>query len=184
MLYTFYPTSSTKTTAWSGGTTSELFIFPEESEFKSGDYKLRLSIATVEVEESTFTSLPDVNRTLMVLNGQLKLSHEGHHETVLNPLEKDKFLGDWNTKSWGKVTDFNLMTKGDCSGILNGYELSQKQTFSIKAKEQYTFIHNRKGSLKIGEINLSTGESVLIREANDIQIDIIEDSVIVIVEFS
>lgn len=184
MSTTFFPSSSIKTTAWSGGTTSELFISPEGSDFKSGDYKLRLSIATVEVEESVFTSLPDVKRTLMVLNGQLRLSHEGHHETVLNPLEKDQFLGDWNTKSWGKVTDFNLMTKGDCIGKLNGYKFDEVQSLSIKSSEQNVFIHVREGNIKFGDSNMSTGESVLIKNNNDINLNINENSLIVIVEFS
>ena len=102
-----FDASRIKKTNWSGGTTSELFIFPEGSEFNIGNYLFRLSIATVEIEESTFTRLPDVNRTLMVLEGILKLEHEGHHKATLKPLEFDNFKGDWNTKSWGKVTNFN-----------------------------------------------------------------------------
>ena len=146
------------------------------------EYK-EISIATVEVESSTFTSLPGVSRTLMVLNGQLRLKHEGHHESILNPLEKDNFSGDWKTKSWGKVTDFNLMTKGECSGILNGYQLRKRQSFSINSIEKNTFIHIRTGKVLLGDKTMTNGDSILIVDFNYINIDVMEDSLIVVVEF-
>ena len=74
--YSIIKKSDWKVTNWSGGITSELFIYPQKSVFKNGDYNLRISIATVEVEKSTFTPLKDVNRTLLVLNGSLELNHE------------------------------------------------------------------------------------------------------------
>lgn len=184
MSTVFYPSSSVKKTNWSGGTTSELFIYPEGSEFKKGDYQLRLSIATVEVEESTFTSLPGVERTLMVLEGELRLKHEGEHEITLNPLQKDHFSGAWNTQSWGKVTDFNLMTKGNCKGELNGYILEGKHSFPIQLSEFKTFIHVRSGEIQIEDKTLKSGDSVLFTKNNSIQIDTIEESLIVVVEFN
>jgi len=180
----FYPSSTIKTTTWSGGTTSELFIYPEGSEFKTGNYQLRLSIATVEVEESNFTSLPGVERTLMVLEGELRLKHEGEHEIILKPLEKDHFSGDWNTQSWGKVTDFNLMTKGNCKGELNGYILEGKHSFPIQLSEFKTFIHLRSGEIQIEGKTLKPGDSMLFTKIDNIQIDTIEESLIIVVEFN
>ena len=43
-------TENWKTTKWSGGTTSEIFIYPENALFKKGNYEVRISIATVEHE--------------------------------------------------------------------------------------------------------------------------------------
>src|SRR5690606_21592449 len=88
-----------RTTNWSGGTTTELFIFPESANFQTGDYELRISIATVETEQSIFTVLPGVDRTLMVIKGQLRLEHENHHNIDLEEFEEDCFKGDWNTTS-------------------------------------------------------------------------------------
>lgn len=45
----------------------------------------------------------------MVLQGELYLSHEGHHSTALKEFQQDSFRGDWKTTSRGRVTDFNLM---------------------------------------------------------------------------
>ncbi len=100
-----------KTSNWSGGKTSELYIYPEGAEFKKGDYSLRISIATVEIEESTFTPLKNVDRVLTVLDGEIELIHEGHHSSKLKQYEQDRFSGDWKTASFGKVRDFNVMTK-------------------------------------------------------------------------
>ena len=47
------------TSAWSGGATTEIRIMPEGSRYADREFLWRLSSATVEVEESTFTALPD-----------------------------------------------------------------------------------------------------------------------------
>lgn len=178
-----FDSSTIKKTNWSGGTTSELFIYPSGAEFKSGDYLLRLSIATVEIEESTFTSLPEVNRTLMVLEGTLKLDHEGHHKTTLNPLEFDNFKGDWNTKSWGKVTDFNLMTKADCKGILKGINLEKGAEIKFPMTHGKTFIHTYSGNTVTAGQNCLKSDSVLIEGQQSISISAQEDSIVVVVQF-
>ena len=64
-----------KTTEWSGGLTTELSIAPEGSVYADRDFMWRLSSATVELEESDFTSLPDYDRIIMTLKGDISLSH-------------------------------------------------------------------------------------------------------------
>lgn len=97
---------------WSGGTTTQLAIWPLEGDYAQRRFTWRVSSARVEDEESTFTSLSGVERCLMILEGTLWLEHEGHYETVLHPFEQDNFSGGWTTRSRGRVTDFNLMVKG------------------------------------------------------------------------
>ncbi len=155
------PSSSWKTTNWSGGTTSELLILPKEAEFKKGNYDLRISIATVEVEESTFTALPDVNRILTILNGELELIHEGHHSIVLKQYEQDSFLGDWNTRSIGKVRDFNVMTK-DCHADVIVQHLSNNDSMNITPED---FLFLAEGELKNNNISLQVNDSFLSEEA-------------------
>ena len=47
----------------------------------------------------------------MILDGTLKLEHTGRYKTkILHKFETDSLIGDWETKGYGKVTDFNLMT--------------------------------------------------------------------------
>ncbi len=45
-----------KISTWSGGTTTELFIYPEVAEYSERNFDFRISTATVEVEESNFYS--------------------------------------------------------------------------------------------------------------------------------
>lgn len=110
-----------RTTNWSGGTTSQLYIYPEQSSYEDRDFLFRISSARVEVAASTFTALPGVNRELMILDGTLELEHQGKYKKTLNTFQQDHFPGEWHTTSRGKVTDFNLMTKAPKIGSLTHF---------------------------------------------------------------
>ena len=120
-----------KTSEWSGGTTTELYIFPEDSLYSERKFKWRLSSAKVEVEKSTFTSLPGISRHIMVLEGELFLDHEGHHNAALKALQQDSFSGDWTTTSFGKVTDFNLMLAQGYNGELEAISFNSGEVKDI-----------------------------------------------------
>lgn len=96
---------------WSGGTTRELLIGPEGSNYSKGVFGFRISSATVELDTSTFTLLEGVKRTILSLDGVLTLKHSNDEPVILKPFECYHFLGDKTTESFGKVTDFNIMTK-------------------------------------------------------------------------
>jgi hypothetical protein len=106
------------TSTWSGGTTTQLAIYPKYSEYKTLNFKWRLSSASVEVEESDFTNLPGIWRHIMIIEGEMALQHEGHHSTLLKPYEQDSFNGGWTTKCIGRGKDFNLMLSVGCTGEL------------------------------------------------------------------
>lgn len=109
--------SDYKTTAWSGGMTTELSIAPEGSIYADRDFQWRLSSATVDLEESDFTSLPDYNRIIMTLKGGVRLSHNKGEWLELPEFAPHFFDGGDETSSIGKVIDFNLMMqKGVCTG--------------------------------------------------------------------
>jgi len=76
-----------ETKTWSGGTTTELFIFPEGGDYKSLNFDYRISTASVDVETSKFSSLPGVKRLIMSLTGSLELTHEGQHTVLLDPFD-------------------------------------------------------------------------------------------------
>ncbi len=102
---------------WSGGTTTQLAIFPPQAIYAERDFLWRLSSAVVELPESDFTPLPDYDRILMILDGELTLSHDGGEEYTVHTLEQTSFDGASHTCSRGQVTDFNLMMrKGRCTG--------------------------------------------------------------------
>ncbi len=104
---------------WSGGKTKELAIYPKGQKYIDRDFIWRLSSATVDLEESDFTRLPDYDRVLMVLDGEVVLEYNGERVAKLKTLEQDSFDGAWKTKSFGKITDFNLMVRKGNRGFLD-----------------------------------------------------------------
>lgn len=150
-----------KTSDWSGGTTSELFIYPENSDYKSLNFAFRLSRATIEVEESIFTPLTGVKRKLMLLDGELELIHEGQHSKKLKPLQFDTFSGNWNTKSIGKASDFNLMMLGDTEGNFSVIKAKKKQFHSYKITNGFTVFYVNNGGLTFDDTTISAGELLI-----------------------
>lgn len=98
-----------RTSAWSGGETTEIAIFPPHSRYAARDFGWRVSSATVTSDTSEFTRLPGYNRRLLLLAGELRLQPAGDRETVLHPGEQYAFRGDTPITSHGLATDFNLM---------------------------------------------------------------------------
>ena len=58
---------------WSGGKTRQIFIYPPGAQYADRDFIFRVSSATVELDESDFTPLPDYRRFLSVLEGSVTL---------------------------------------------------------------------------------------------------------------
>jgi environmental stress-induced protein Ves len=127
------------TISWSGGTTTQLFIYPEKASYQERNFLFRISLATMETEESVFTKLPGISRQIMILDGTLKLEHTGRYTKILKKFETDSFEGDWETKGFGKVKDFNLMTAGTLQGTIYGTLLKKGETIEFQSINQ---IHN------------------------------------------
>ena len=98
---------------WSGGSTTELFIWPVGADYAKREFTLRVSSARVDLEESDFTPLTGVTRYITPLTGGFTLTHPGCEPLVMGPLaEPYRFSGEIPTHCVGKATDFNLMLKG------------------------------------------------------------------------
>ena len=102
-----------KTSVWSGGTTTELFIWPEGADYAARQFAFRVSSAVVELEESDFTPLVGVTRYITPLTGGFTLTHPGKDPVAMAPLDGPyRFSGEEPTHCLGRATDFNLMLKG------------------------------------------------------------------------
>lgn len=112
---------------WSGGKTTQIYIYPEEALYSKRNFLFRLSSATVEEEYSTFTKLEKVERELILLEGEMRLIHKGRGEKQLKPYDKHRFSGEWETVSYGKATDFNLMIKAPMKGEMHVISIEEKQ---------------------------------------------------------
>ena len=177
-----------KTTNWSGGTTTELFIYPPESNYRNLDFKFRLSRATIEVKTSDFTPLINVKRTLMLLDGELELIHKNHHCKYLKPYQFDTFMGDWQTKCIIKsdppqATDFNLMMLDDTQGTLSVIKAKKSQYHHYSIINDFTVFYVAEGEMKLENSNLSKGELLIIEnpQPNKFEFKVTANSNIIVV---
>ena len=163
MNYKIIKASSFKPSPWSGGSTTELFIHPMPSKYATRNFNFRLSTATVNVEESTFTSLPGITRTLMVLDGEMTLTHKTHYTAKLGRFGSDNFKGDWNTSSKGKCSDFNLMTMGNTKGTVVSLHVKKGKQVVVSFLDniQHLVIYVHSGQIKIENETIETGDLVV-----------------------
>ncbi len=150
------------TTHWSGGTTSELFIYPEGSSFSTGDYDMRISLATVEKSPTVFTKLEGVTRTLMVLEGSQLLEHENMHTAELNVFQQDTFSGDWNTKCIGTSINFNVMCKNKQFVRVQSIPLVKDMKGKLDLVDTLVFLYLKEGSITIDGKLIKKDASVIL----------------------
>lgn len=159
-----------KTSVWAGGTTTQLFLYPETGSYADRNFQFRISSATVDLEESEFTLLPGVERFITPLDGSFVLTHPGMPPVKMAVLAVPyRFSGNIPTHCMGKATDFNLMLKG-CRGNMelrqnsapitpgfNGFYPTQdtvfvleNQKFSLKKGELLAVFSEESGSIRFG----------------------------------
>lgn len=143
-----------QTSEWSGGSTTQLYISPANASYAERNFDFRISSARVEVPESTFTTLPNVNRKIMVLEGEITLNHKKQYIKTLQKYEVDTFNGDWETTAKGICTDFNIMTTGNQTSELSHMQLLANHYKTLTIEENYhtvcLYLHS--GSIYV-EIN-------------------------------
>jgi environmental stress-induced protein Ves len=158
------------TSLWSGGTTTQIFIYPKNAEFKNLDFDFRISTAKVTAAESIFTSLPGVDRKLLVLDGQITLIHDSKPAKSFIKFQMDQFNGGQKTKALGKCTDFNLMTRGDIRSKLWACEVNKdsKTQFELSLPLDWLFLYVYSGEIT-ATINdtsqrISSGDLFILRD--------------------
>ena len=164
------------TSRWSGGTTTQLLIWPEGADYAPREFGVRISSAVVELEESDFTPLQGVERYITPLEGGFTLTHPGKAPVVLGPLAAPyRFSGEEPTHCVGTATDFNLMLKGvngemglatGCTLIrpgLNAFYAPESRSFTV-AQQVYAL---EAGQMLVifadgaGEIDLGQGQTLV-----------------------
>ena len=133
------------TIRWASGTSTELFIHPSEGSFAERKFLFRISTATVDAEESAFTFFEGITQ--------------------------DVFSGEWNTRSKGKVTDFNLMLKDGATGSLTHHRIAADRTASFNATSEYYFIYFAFGGAALSNGNTAqAGDLLRITRGSDLTV--------------
>jgi environmental stress-induced protein Ves len=146
---TIHTRDKRSTINWASGTSTEIFIYPSDGSFAERRFLFRISTATVEAEESTFTFFEGITRHLMILKGELELIHEGRYTKHLKAYDQDTFSGEWGTRSKGKVTDFNLMLKGGATGSLKHHPIESENPAVFVMDADYHFVYVAEGSVAL-----------------------------------
>lgn len=154
------------TSKWSGGSTTELYIYPPKAVYKEGNFKCRISSATVEVDKSEFTSLPGVKRYLSIFSGELKMIHGEDTEVNLKPYEVDCFDGGVPTVSYGKVVDFNLMLKNGADGKMRAENLQERERLILNPEngENLLAVYVKTGIIQVNAQTAKAGELLICEE--------------------
>lgn len=169
------------TTLWSGGTTTQLAIAPEGAVYADRDFLWRLSSAKVELEHSDFTPLPDYNRLISVLRGDLEMKIGDGERFALSPLQLCSFDGGVPVESWGQCTDYNLMLrKGAAQGSTQGLKLPEggKLVWSapIPAPEAFPnltlAIFCAQGEVTVDGLTAKEGQMLLCRKAENVPVEL------------
>ena len=168
-----YKATTSKTIAWANGTSTELFIFPENGDFLTRDFLFRISTATVEAETSTFTFFEGIDRTLMILDGDIILEHVGRYTKELKTFDQDHFNGEWDTKSIGKVKDFNLMCKQGASGSVQHFPFSTNESKQLELKGVMSFLYVQSGIYNCRGEMLNAGDTLHIQKEFENEIEVI-----------
>ena len=163
------------TTLWSGGTTTQMAIAPEGAVYADRDFLWRFSSARVELEYSNFTALPDYNRLISVLDGDLDMKIDQDERFKLAPLTVCSFDGGVPVESWGQCTDFNLMLrKGQASGSAQSLKLAAGTTVwtpAVPAPKAYPnctlAIYCVSGDVAVDGTAAQAGQFLLCRKADD-----------------
>jgi len=157
-------------TDWSGGSSRQYYIYPEFSNFIDEDFDFRISSALVEVKESVFTNFPNHERILMIIEGEMKISHKGFYEKELKQFDQDQFLGKLTTtaSSKGVVVDFNVIFSEKYNAICKYLTIDLFEEFEVY--NQWLFIYLVKGdlSVEVGEESFHLEElEMLMVKADD-----------------
>ncbi len=163
------------TTTWAGGTTTQLFIYPPEATYAQRDFLFRISTATVDRDHSVFTELPSFHRILMILTGNLTITHQDHYTKELKPLEKDAFEGDWQTTAIGKVTDFNLIMANNVSGKMSSITMQANSSILCETESLVIGLYLAKGKALVNqEYEMQAKDFIVFQDTSSIELTVLE----------
>ncbi|WP_320814699.1 HutD family protein [Flavobacterium sp.] len=184
MNYKIISKNNLKTTTWQGGTTTELYIFPEDTNYQERNFDFRISTAEISLEQSSFTPLPNTNRELMLLEGSIEIIHESHYSKKMNKFDIDSFKGDWKTSAKGTCIDFNIMSKEKYNGKIEALNSESKHKRHLNNTSDFLILYIYKGEILVeienDIIQLVKGNVLVLNKKVNIEINFTKTSEIIV----
>lgn len=119
-------------TTWAGGNITQLAIYPPEQIYEDRRFLWYVSLASVELETSHFTVMPDYVRYIIMLDRSVMLHHDRSNTINICPMVPHFFDGSSNTVSMGRSRDFNLiLRKGLSDGDLSSFFITSGESKEI-----------------------------------------------------
>ncbi|WP_054251738.1 HutD family protein [Neofamilia massiliensis] len=172
------------TTKWSGGETSQLYIYPENADFSKKDFLFRISSATFTGCESTFSDFSNYYRYILPLEGSLSVDHKNLYKRSLSILEPEFFDGGWKTYSENSLDcrDYNFIFSKKARGDFKVIKTREK--VSLKENGIYTFFSKENFSLRLNDKKreIPAFSLYLLKtevENTNIEIEDLKDSIII-----
>lgn len=167
-----------KVTDWSGGQTTELYIYPEGDDFHDRNFDFRISSASFTSTSSNFSDFSGYERFILPLKGFIKLEHQGLYSRNLKPFDVEYFNGRWKTYSENSLDtiDFNFIVK---SGLDASMEIVSKKgeincdAYTLYVYSPADFIVEENGENK----NLTGGNLYIFKD--DFKILDLKDNIII-----
>lgn len=168
---------------WSGGITTQLYIFPEEAEVDKRNFLFRISSARIEESISVFSHFNGYARLLMPLSSAIDIQHKNKEKKTLHPFDVHSFSGDWPTTSQGKCTDFNLIFRPEIAGKMEALHLPKGDSRSLSLDSEFDllFVYLYEGQLSVQTKLLEKGNSLLLEKDDIAQCITEEDSCLILV---
>lgn len=122
---------------WGGGTTTQIAIYPENSSYANRDFIFRISTASVDLDESDFTHLPEYDRLIASVSGKMELSHSNGRSFTVEPFSGVyHFDGGIDTHCIGRAVDLNLMLKKNLAkGEIKLLNIGEKTELKLSSNE-------------------------------------------------
>jgi environmental stress-induced protein Ves len=148
-----------------GGTTTEIFRFPEASGSSGTAFDWRVSIADV-ASDGPFSLFPGYDRHIMAIAGNGMLLEGGPHGPIdlARRFTPQAFSGDWTIAGRlisGPVRDFNLMARRDrYSSRLEMYEAAAE--LGLDAASSTLLVHVLDGEVTVSGHVLAASETLIL----------------------
>lgn len=156
-------------TSWRCGTTTEIFLYPEDGDYARRQFDYRVSSATLETEEAVFTPLPGITRVILPLENTMVLVHGQDEKVMLTPYQSYHFSGETVTKGIGLNRDFNLLMNHGNRGHVEVLTIDGMGSLVEETENTLYFYEKGLLPLDVSGTAIRPGDSILVRECERLE---------------